>query len=83
VGEVGECLRFGSDGWRSAGDAMTRNACVQILFAGRCQRPGEALYGRWGGQTLRLVPGRVETSPDNRAFAPLVDQGPNCTLPPL
>ena len=81
AGPVGECMRYGSDGWRSVGGAMSQNACVRILFDGRCQRPGEALYGRWASQTLRLVPGRVETSPDNRSFATLVEQGANCALP--
>jgi len=80
---VGECMRYGGDGWRSLGGAMSQNACVQLLFDGRCQRAGEALYGRWGSQSLRLVPGKVETSPDNRTFSTLVDQGANCTLPAL
>lgn len=77
---VSECLSYGGDGWRSLGGAMSRNACVQILFDGRCVRGGDALYGRWGVQTLRLVPGAVETSNDNRSFSSLVAQGPNCTL---
>ena len=83
AGPLGECLRFGPDGWRSAGPAVSLPMCVQALFAGRCERAGEALYGRWSGQTLRLVPGRVETSPDNRDFRPLVDQGRDCSIPPL
>ena len=82
-GPVGECMRYGGDGWRSLGGAMSQNACVQLLFDGRCQRPGEALYGRWGAQSLRLVPGRVETSADNRNFSTLVEQGANCALPSL
>ena len=82
-GPVGECMRYGADGWRSLGGTMTQNACVQLLFDGRCQRPGEALYGRWGAQSLRLVPGRVETSADNRNFSTLVEQGANCALPSL
>jgi hypothetical protein len=80
---VGECMRYGADGWRSLGGAMSQNACVQLLFDGRCQRAGEALYGRWSSVSLRLVPGRVETSPDNRNFSTLVEQGANCTLPAL
>jgi hypothetical protein len=59
---------------------MTQSSCVQTLFAGRCERPGEATYGRWGAQTLRLVPGRVEVSGDNRTFRTLVEQGSNCSL---
>jgi hypothetical protein len=80
---TGECLRYGPEGWRSAGGSTSLSACVQALFAGRCQQPGQALYGRWGSQSLRLVPGRVETSPDNRDFRPLVDQARDCSIPPL
>ena len=80
---VGECLRYGAEGWRPAGGATSLSACVKELFEGRCQRPGEALYGRWSGQTLRLVPGRVETSPDNRTFHSLVDQNRDCSIPSL
>lgn len=80
---VSECMSYGADGWRSVGGAMSRGTCVQVLFDGRCVRGGDALYGRWGVQTLRLVPGTVETSNDNRSFSSLVAQGPNCTLPAL
>ena len=52
-------------------------ACAQAVFAGRCEHPGEAAYGRWGQQTLRLLPGRIEQSSDNRSFRPLMDQ-PGC-----
>jgi hypothetical protein len=61
---------------------MSLSACAQTLFAGRCEKPGEAAYGRWAQQTIRLVQGKVETSADNRSFHTLVEQGPNCTLPP-
>lgn len=74
------CWRYGEGAWRKLPD-MTLNACMQTLFAGRCERPGSALYGRWGQQTLRLVPGRVETSSDNRTFRTLAEQGPACSLP--
>ena len=81
---IGDCLRFAGDGWRSAGGALSLNACVHILFEGHCERPGGALYGRWGAQTLRLLPGRVESSPDNRNFRPLADQNPrDCSIPAL
>jgi hypothetical protein len=60
---------------------MTLSACVQTLFAGRCERPGDASYGRWGQETIRLVPGKVEISGDNRTFHTLVEQGPGCSLP--
>ena len=42
---------------------------------------GGATYGRWGEETLRLVPGRVEISSDNRSFHTAFDQGPNCSIP--
>jgi hypothetical protein len=69
--------------WRRLPTDLTLNACVQALYAGRCVKPGEAAYGRWGEETLRLVPRRVEASADNRTFRPLVDQGPNCATPQI
>lgn len=75
------CWRHSGSEWRRLPGELTQGACVQTLFAGECQRPGGASYGRWGGQTLRLVPGRVEVSGDNRTFKPLLEQGPNCSLP--
>jgi hypothetical protein len=80
---IGECLRFGPEGWRAAGGGMTLSACVQALFAGHCAQAGEAFYGRWSSQTIRLVPGRVEASPDNRDFHALAAQGRDCSIPPL
>jgi hypothetical protein len=80
---VAECLRYGDSGWRSTGNASL-NACVQTLFDGRCVRPGEAVYGRWGSQSLRLVTGKVEASPDNRSFHTLAEQSPrDCSIPPV
>lgn len=73
------CWRY--DGaWRQLPNEMTLTACAQTLFAGRCEKPGQALYGRWAQQTLRLVPGKVEISNDNRSFRTLVEQGQNCSL---
>jgi hypothetical protein len=78
----GDCLRYTPDGWRSVGGGLTLAQCTRALFDGRCERSGDALYGRWGQQTLRLVPGRVEMSADNRTFHPLVPQNPqDCSLP--
>ena len=77
------CLRYGGAGWRRLPYDMSLNACVQALYEGQCIAPGAALYGRWGDRTLRLVPGRVEISADNRNFRPLVRQGPACSLPPV
>ena len=81
-GAAGDCLRFTGGEWRAAGQAMSIGQCVRALFDGRCVRPGDALYGRSGSQTVRLLPGRVEISPDNRSFHTLVTQGQDCTLPP-
>lgn len=74
------CLRYSRGGWQELGE-MSRGSCVQTLFAGECEGRGDAAYGRWGEQTLRLVTGRVEVSPDNRGFRTLVEQGPGCSLP--
>jgi hypothetical protein len=77
------CWRF-SGQWRKLGDDMSLDACVQALFAGKCVRPGQADYGRWGGDTLRLVPGRVERGSYVGGFRPLVAQPPgDCAIPHL
>lgn len=80
------CWRYSggsaNGGWSQAG-AMDLNTCVQTLFAGQCEKRGGATYGRFGDQTLRLVRGKVEVSTDNRRFSTLVEQGPNCSLPPV
>jgi len=75
------CWRYAGGEWRRLPGDITLNACAQTLFAGRCERPGGATYGRWGEETLRLVPGRVEASSDNRSFHAVIDQGPNCSIP--
>jgi hypothetical protein len=69
--------------WRRLPTDLSLNACVQALFAGRCEKAGAATYGRWGEETLRLAPRRVEISADNRTFRPLVEQGPNCAIPSI
>jgi hypothetical protein len=74
----GVCQIYAAGQWRRMPNEMALSACVQALFVGRCERAGEAAYGRWGQQTLRLLaPGRVEISGDNRSFRPLMDQ-PGC-----
>lgn len=78
---AGACLRYSGGEWRKLPGDQTLNACAQALFAGRCERPGGATYGRWMQQTLRLVPGKVEVSSDNRTFHTLVEQGAGCSLP--
>jgi hypothetical protein len=76
------CLRFNGSDWRKVGDQTSLDACVQTLFSGRCERPGAASYGRWGEQTLRLVPGKVERAYDNRNFRTLVEQpAGDCRIP--
>ena len=77
---AGSCWRYVDGGWRKLPNDLTLNACVQTLFAGRCERPGGATYGRWMQQTLRLVPGKVEVSGDNRSFRPLAEQAQNCSI---
>jgi hypothetical protein len=79
----GSCWRHDDGNWRRLPSDMTLNACVQTLFASRCEKPGGASYGRWMQQTLRLVPGRVEVSADNRSFHTLVEQGAGCAIPPV
>ncbi|MDY6923655.1 MAG: hypothetical protein SWI22_06840 [Pseudomonadota bacterium] len=78
-----QCLRHTGSDWRSLSPNMSLNACVQALFSGTCVRPGDALYGRWGNTTLRLVPRRVEQSPDNNRFRTLVEQDRGCQFPDL
>jgi hypothetical protein len=79
----GACLRHTGSDWRSLSSNMSLNACVQALYSGTCVRPGEALYGRWGETTLRLVPRRVEQSADNNRFRTLVEQDRSCRFPGL
>lgn len=79
---IAACWRYAGAEWRRLPTSLALGACVQTLYAGKCERPGGATYGRWGQQTLRLVPGKVEISSDNRSFRTLVEQGPGCALPP-
>lgn len=76
-GPADACWRYAAGQWRRLTPDLPLAACAQTLFTGRCVRQGDAAYGRWGQQTLRLVPGRVETSADNRNFRLLMDQ-PGC-----
>lgn len=77
------CWKYGGGRWRKLPGDLTLDACVHTLFAGRCEKPGGATYGRYGQQTLRLISGKVEISDDNRAFHTLVAQPPDCSLPPV
>jgi hypothetical protein len=74
------CWRFGGAGWRQLPTPLPLQLCVQALYAGRCPSSDDAFYGRWGDQTLRLSDGRVEISPNNRDFTPLVDPWPPCRI---
>lgn len=80
IAPAGACWRYADGEWRRLPGDLTLNACVQTLFAGRCEGPGAATYGRWMQQTLRLVPGRVEVSADNRRFRTLADQDASCAI---
>ena len=78
----GSCWLHRGGRWRKVANDLDLDGCVQALFAGRCETSG-AVYGRWGARTLRLMPGRVEVSDDNRTFSTLVVQAPDCALPPV
>jgi hypothetical protein len=80
-GGVQACWRFAGAGWRQLPTPMALNACVQAVYAGRCPGPDDVFYARWGDQTLRLIAGRVEISPDNRTFTSLIDPWPACQQP--
>ncbi|MEI6282665.1 MAG: hypothetical protein WCP82_08120 [Alphaproteobacteria bacterium] len=82
-GPLAACWRYQGAEWRRLPTEMGLNACVQVLFAGHCERPGGATYGRWGDQTLRLLPGHVEASADNRTFHNLAEQPASCAIPPI
>ena len=82
-GPPAACLHFSGGEWRTISDGMTQGACLRALFQGRCVRPGEADYGHWGETTVRLIfPSQVQTSPDNRTFHTLYDQGRACEAAP-
>ena len=82
VAPAGPCMRHAGGEWRALGDELPLDTCVQLLFAGRCEQPGGAQYGRWNGQALRLVPGRVEIAPDGVTFRTLARQDPqSCMIP--
>jgi hypothetical protein len=78
---LGDCWRYADSRWLKLPGQTSLNGCVQALFAGRCEQPGGASYGRWGQQTLRLVAGRIELSGDNRSFRTFSEQGPGCSIP--
>jgi hypothetical protein len=81
-GPAADCWRYAPGGWRQLASPMSQGACIQALFADRCQAKNQALYGRWDGQTLRLTDGRVEISPNNQDFTVLADPWPGCAAAP-
>jgi hypothetical protein len=82
--EVAPCWRYGRGGWRRLPVPLSLDACVRSLYAGRCAPPdAPPAYGRWGDNTLRLETGEVDISDDNRDFSTLVEQAPDCSLPPF
>ncbi len=72
-----QCLRFAGGDWRQLSAGTSLETCKRLLFEGRCVPPGQAEYGRWGDQTLRLVPGRIEQSNDNNRVR-RVGSAPRC-----
>jgi len=78
------CWRHNGVAWRKLDATTSLEACVQTLFAGRCLPAGaQPSYGRWGDNMLRLIPGEVEISDDDRNFRGLAEQAPDCSLPPI
>lgn len=82
VADGNACWRYADGNWTKL-ENMSLNACVQRLYAGQCERIGRATYGRWGQQTLRLVPNKVEISDDNRRFRTLARQDRSCAIEPV
>ena len=80
-GPVAACLRYLGGEWHQLSGGITQGQCAALLYDTRCERPGSASYGRWGEKTLRLIPGRVEVSDDNKNFRTYVEQGQGCTVP--
>jgi hypothetical protein len=75
------CWRYAGGEWRKLPGEITVNACAQQISSGKCEKAGGATYGRWGDETIRLVPGKVESSSDNRTFHPIIDLGQGCSIP--
>jgi len=77
------CWRYAGGEWRKLPGEITVNACAQQISSGKCEKAGGATYGRWGDETIRLVPGKVESSSDNRTFHSIIDLGANCSVPSI
>ena len=75
------CQRYAGGEWRKLPGEISLNACAQQISGGKCEKVGGASYGRWGDETLRIVPGRVESSSDNRTFHSIIELGSSCSIP--
>ena len=76
--EVHECWRQEAGDWQASPVKLSLGDCAKELFAGQCVMPGGSVYGRWGGRTVRLVPGRVEVSSEDGSFRTLTTQSDDC-----
>lgn len=76
---TGACIRLLGAEQRPLGEALTLETCIQVLFSGRCVNPGDAYYGRWNGQPVRLVQGGTEIA-DAGGFRPLYSQDPRTCM---
>ena len=75
--------RYAGSEWRKLPGEITVNAFAHQISSGKCEKAGGATYGRWGDETIRLVPGKVESSSDNRTFHSIIDLGANCSVPSI
>ncbi len=75
---VAGCWRYAEGEWRRLPEDLGLSACLQALYADRCEPAPASAYGRWADRTLRLVEGRLEISADNRNFRRLSDHAPGC-----
>ena len=76
---TGACIRLVGSEQRPLGEALTLETCIQVLFSGRCPNPGDAYYGRWNGQSVRLVQGGTEIDAGG-GYRPLYSQDPRTCL---
>jgi len=75
-----DCWRYVGGGWKKLPTPLSLSACVQAVYGARCPPPGQAFYGRWGDQSLRLQDGHVGISSDNSNFQSLIDTWPACKV---
>jgi hypothetical protein len=75
-----DCWQHEANQWKQLEGQASQEACVRLLYSGHCVGPGSAAYGRYGDSTLRLVPGKVEVSSDNRNFHTIANVDKACQL---